>query len=480
MQLNNPKLLKNRCLIGGEWFGAENEIAVTDPATGETVGRVPDMGREEAEAAVAAAHAALPEWSVKTAGERSKILRRWFDLMMANQDDLAMILTREQGKPLAEAKGEIAYGASYIEWFAEEAKRINGEILPGLTADQRIHVIRQPIGVCAAITPWNFPNAMITRKIAPALATGCTFVIRPASKTPLSALAIVELAEQAGVPAGVINIVTGSSRPIGEVFTQDKRVRKFSFTGSTEVGRQLMAQCASTVKKVSLELGGNAPFIVLDDADIDAAVQGAIASKFRNAGQTCVCTNRFYVQNGVYNEFVEKLAAETAKLKVGNGCAPDTDVGPLINKDAVEKVHELIQNAKSKGGKLLCGGISDGLFMQPAVIAEAAQNMRFAQEEIFGPLAPVFRFEHDEEAVQFANDTDFGLAAYLYGRDIGRLTRTGEALEYGIVGINTGAISNAAAPFGGIKQSGIGREGSRFGIDDYVELKYQVIAGISG
>lgn len=399
--------------------------------------------------------------------------------MMQHQNDLALILTLEQGKPLAEARGEIAYGASYIEWFAEEAKRVYGDTLPALNTDQRIQVIRQPVGVCAAVTPWNFPNAMITRKAAPALAAGCTFVIRPASKTPLSALAIVELAERAGVPSGVLNIVTGSSREIGRVFTQDERVRKFSFTGSTEVGRKLMAQCADTVKKVSLELGGNAPFIVLDDADIGEAVKGALASKFRNAGQTCVCANRFYVQDGVYEEFVTAFAETVKKLKVGKGWEDGTDIGPLIDEAAVAKVGELLEDAKQKGGKLLCGGVSDGLFMQPAVVRDAAADMRFAKEEIFGPLAPVFRFGSDEEAVALANDTEFGLASYLYGRDIGRITRISEALEYGMVAVNTGSLSNAAAPFGGIKQSGIGREGSRYGMDDYLEMKYIVTAGIS-
>lgn len=481
MQLKDSELLKQQCYIDGKWCDADSSqtLDVTNPADGSLVGRVPDMGETEALAAVAAAHAALPAWAAKTAAERSRLLRRWFELMTEHEDDLALLLTLEQGKPLAEAKGEIAYGASYIEWFAEEAKRVYGDILPPLDADQRVSVIRQPIGVCAAITPWNFPNAMITRKVAPALAAGCTFVIRPASKTPLSALAIAVLAERAGIPQGVVNVLTGSSPAIGKVLTGDKRIRKFSFTGSTEVGKKLMAQCAETVKKVSLELGGNAPFVVLDDADIDEAVKGALASKFRNAGQTCVCANRFYVQNGVYDEFVAKFADAVKALKVGNGTEPGVDVGPMIDEDAVEKVHELIQNGKSKGGRLLCGGVSDGLFMQPAVMSEATQDMRFAKEEIFGPLAPVFRFDSDEEAVAMANDTDFGLAAYLYSRDVGRITRVSEALEYGMVAVNTGGLSNAAAPFGGIKQSGIGREGSRYGMDDYVEMKYVLTAGVS-
>ncbi|WP_416192104.1 NAD-dependent succinate-semialdehyde dehydrogenase [Neisseria sp. CCUG12390] len=481
MQLNDPRLLKNLCYINGRWLPAHSgkTLAVVNPADGKTVGEIPDMDKTEAREAVAAAHAALPEWAAKTVQERSRILRRWFDLMTEHQDDLAVILTSEQGKPLAEAKGEIAYGASYVEWFAEEAKRVYGDTLPALSPDQRVQVIRQPVGVCAAITPWNFPNAMITRKVAPALAAGCTFVIRPASKTPLSALAIVELAERAGIPKGVLNIVTGSSRAIGGVLTQDKRVRKFSFTGSTAVGRKLMAQCADTVKKVSLELGGNAPFIVFDDADIDEAVKGAVASKFRNAGQTCVCANRFYVQEGVYDEFAEKFTAAVEKLKVGNGLAEDTDIGPMIDEEAVAKVKEFIEDAQQKGGKLLCGGGSDGLFMQPAVLRDATQDMKFAKEEIFGPLAPVFRFGSDEEAVTFANDTEFGLASYLYSRDIGRITRAQEALEYGMVAVNTGGLSNAAAPFGGIKQSGIGREGSKYGMDDYLEMKYIVTAGIT-
>ncbi|MRN37397.1 NAD-dependent succinate-semialdehyde dehydrogenase [Neisseria sp. N95_16] len=481
MQLNDPHLLKNLCYINGQWLPAKSgqTILITNPANGKIVGEVPDMGEQEAREAVDAAYAALPEWSAQTAQERSRILRRWFDLMMEHQDDLAMILTMEQGKPLAEAKGEIAYGASYIEWFAEEAKRVYGDTIPAVSADQRVQVIRQPVGVCAAITPWNFPNAMITRKVAPALAAGCTFVIRPASKTPLSALAIIELAERAGIPKGVLNIITGSSRDIGGVLTQDTRVRKFSFTGSTEIGRKLMAQCADSVKKISLELGGNAPFIVLDDADIDEAVKGAVASKFRNAGQTCVCANRFYVQDGVYEEFVEKFTVAVQKLTVGNGWEDGTDIGPLIDEEAVKKVKEFIDDAQQKGGKLLWGGGSDGLFMQPAVLRDATQDMKFAKEEIFGPLAPVFRFSHDEEAIKFANDTEFGLAAYLYSRDIGRITHTQEALEYGMVAVNTGGLSNVAAPFGGIKQSGIGREGSKYGMDDYLEMKYIVTAGVS-
>lgn len=481
MQLQRPDLLHTLAYLNGNWTAAESgrTLSVNNPANGETLANVPDMGRVEAEAAVAAAHTALPAWSALPAAERSRLLRRWFDLMMQHQDDLARILTAEQGKPLAEARGEIAYGASYIEWFAEEAKRIYGQTIPALNADQRITVIRQPVGVCAAVTPWNFPNAMITRKAAPALAAGCTIVVRPASQTPLSALAIAALAEEAGIPAGVFNVITGSSTEIGAVLTSDERVRKFSFTGSTEVGRKLMAQCAATVKKVSLELGGNAPFIVFDDADLDAAVQGALASKFRNAGQTCVCTNRFYVQSGVYDEFCAKLAEAAGRLKIGDGAADGTDIGPMINQSAANDVAELLADAQNKGGKVLCGGASDGLFVRPTVIAEANADMRVAQEEIFGPLAPVFRFDEEHEAVAAANNTEYGLAAYVYTRDIGRLTRVSEALEYGMVAVNTGILSNAAAPFGGIKQSGIGREGASCGIEEYLEMKYILTAGVS-
>ncbi len=481
MQLNDPSLLKTECYLNGKWQSAStgNTINIINPATGKKLASVPSMSAEEAQEAVAAAQAAFPAWSAKPAKERSQILRTWFDLMTQHQDDLAMILTSEQGKPLAEAKGEITYGASYIEWFAEEAKRIYGDTIPAPKAEQRITILRQPIGVCAAITPWNFPNAMITRKAAPALAAGCTFIIRPASKTPLSALAIAELAHRAGIPAGVFNVITGDSNPIGKVFTEDDRVRKFSFTGSTAVGKQLMAQCASTVKKVSLELGGNAPFIVFDDADIDAAVVGAMVSKYRNAGQTCVCANRMYVQSGVYEEFVSKLTAEVNKLKVGNGLHEGIDIGPLIDESAVKKVHSLIEDAIQKGGTLTTGGNADNLFFEPSVLQNATQNMKFAKEEIFGPLAPVFKFETESEAVAYANDTEFGLASYFYSRDINRIVRVSEALEYGMVGINTGSISNATAPFGGVKQSGLGREGSKYGIDDYVEMKYLLLDGIN-
>ena len=481
MQLTDASLLKTQCYLNGQWADAKSglTIEVTDPATGKINGTVPNMGEEETLNVVAAAQAALTEWSAKYAKERSSLLRRWFELMTEHQKDLAQILTLEQGKPLAEAEGEIAYGASYIEWFAEEAKRIYGETIPAASADQRITVLRQPIGVCAAITPWNFPNAMITRKAAPALAAGCTFIIRPASKTPFSALAIAELAHRAGIPAGVFNVITGSSRAIGKVLTEDDRIRKFSFTGSTEIGSQLAAQCASTVKKISLELGGNAPFIVFDDADIDAAVQGAIASKFRNAGQTCVCTNRFYVQRGVYDEFLEKFTTEVKKLKLGNGFEQGVTVGPLIDAKAVEKVQSLIDDALSKGAELTTGGHVEQLFFEPCVLKNATQKMAFAKEEIFGPLAPVFAFDSEAEAIALANDTQFGLASYFYSRDIGRITRVSEALEYGMVAINSGSLSNAAAPFGGVKQSGLGREGSKYGMDDYLEMKYVLLSGIS-
>lgn len=480
LTLADPTLLRQLAYINGHWHHAGNNstISVTNPATDEIIATVPNMGETEARNAVAAAQAAQPEWAALTANERSHLLRRWFDLIIQHQDDLAIILTAEQGKPLTEAKGEIAYGASYIEWFAEEAKRLYGDIIPAASPNQRIHVLRQPIGVCAAITPWNFPNAMITRKAAPALAAGCTFIIRPASQTPLSALALAELADRAGIPHGVFNVITGSSSAIGSVLTQDDRIRKFSFTGSTKVGRQLMAQCASTIKKVSLELGGNAPFIVFDDADIDAAIDGAITSKYRNAGQTCVCSNRIYAQSGIYDEFVRRLTDKVRTLTVGNGMNPNTDIGPMINQAAVEKTQALIADGVAKGGRITTGGTSDGLYFTPTVMADAKQNMAFAQEEIFGPLAPVFRFDHENEALQYANDTPYGLAAYFYSRDIGRITRVSEKLEYGMVAVNSGILSNAAAPFGGIKQSGLGREGSKYGIDDYLEMKYVLVGGV--
>lgn len=483
MQLQDPSLLKTECYINGQWCRADSGalLAVTNPATGETLAQVPKMGKAEAERAVAAAQAALKGWQAKTAKERSIILRRWFDLMMTHQDDLAVILTSEQGKPLAEAKGEIAYGASYIEWYAEEGKRVYGDIIPGPAADKRVLVAKQPIGVCAAITPWNFPNAMITRKAAPALAAGCTFVIRPASQTPLSALVIAELAHRAGIPAGVFNVITGGSSDIGQVLTEDERVKKFSFTGSTEVGRQLIAQCAGTVKKVSMELGGNAPFIVFDDADIDAAVEGAMISKYRNAGQTCVCANRIYVQSGIYDAFAEKMAAAVKKLTIGNGLDSGVNFGPLIDDKAVAKVEEHIADAKSKGAEVVSGGERHergGLFFQPTLLKNVTQEMKVAKEETFGPLAPLFKFEHEDEVLGYANDTEFGLAAYFFSRDIGRIVRMSEGLDYGMVAVNTGILSNEAAPFGGVKQSGLGREGSKYGIEDYVEIKYILLAGI--
>ena len=481
MQLKDPSLLKTQCYIDGQWLNADNGavIAVTNPATGEHIADIPKMGAAEAERAVAAAQAALKGWQAKSAKERSVILRRWFDLMMAHQEDLGIILTSEQGKPLAEAKGEIAYGASYIEWYAEEGKRVYGDIIPGPAADKRVLVTKQPIGVCAAITPWNFPNAMITRKAAPALAAGCSFVVRPASQTPLSALAIAELAHRAGIPAGVFNVITGGSSEIGKVLTEDDRVKKFSFTGSTEVGRKLIAQCAGTVKKVSMELGGNAPFIVFNDADIDAAVEGALISKYRNAGQTCVCANRLYVQSGVYDAFVDKLTAAVAKFSVGNGLDAGVNFGPLIDQNALAKVQEHIDDAKAKGGEVVAGGqphALGGLFFQPTIVKNVTQAMKVAKEETFGPLAPVFKFEHEDEVVGYANDTEFGLAAYFYSRDIGRVVRVSENLEYGMVAVNTGILSNEAAPFGGVKQSGLGREGSKYGIEDYVEIKYVLLA----
>ncbi|KES10897.1 NAD-dependent aldehyde dehydrogenase, partial [Snodgrassella alvi SCGC AB-598-O02] len=477
MQLRDSALLKTQCYIDGQWLNADNGavISVINPATGNNLANVPCMGTAETERAVAAAHAALKPWQAKSAKERSNLLRRWFELMMQHQEDLGIILTSEQGKPLAEAKGEIAYGASYLEWYSEEAKRIYGDTIPAPSNDKRIMVLKQPIGVCAAITPWNFPNAMITRKIAPALAAGCTFVIRPASQTPLSALAIAELAQRAGIPPGVVNVITGSSSEIGKVLTEDDRVKKFSFTGSTEVGRKLIAQCAGTIKKVSMELGGNAPFIVFNDADIDAAVEGAMISKFRNAGQTCVCANRLYVQSAVYDEFVNKLAQAIAKLKIGNGLDQGVTVGPLIDAGAVNKVQEHITDAINKGAEVVAGGSADNhgeLFFQPTLLKNVTQDMKVAREETFGPLAPVFRFESEEEVVSWANDTEFGLASYFYSRDIGRIVRVSENLDYGMVAINTGLLSNEAAPFGGVKQSGLGREGSKYGIEDYTEIKY--------
>ncbi|MBP6345708.1 MAG: NAD-dependent succinate-semialdehyde dehydrogenase [Neisseriaceae bacterium] len=480
--LSDQGLWQTQAYINGEWVGsAADPIDVINPATGEVIAQVPNLGQAEAEAAVAAAHLAQKAWAKMPAKARSQALRRWFDLMMQHQDDLARILTLEQGKPLAEAKGEIAYGASYIEWYAEEAKRIYGDIIPGPSADKRILVTKEAIGVCAAITPWNFPNAMITRKAAPALAAGCSIVVRPASQTPLSALAIAELAHRAGIPAGVFNVLTGSATQIGQVLTKDDRVKKFSFTGSTEVGRKLIAQCADTVKKVSMELGGNAPFIVFNDADVDEAVVGAINCKFRNAGQTCVCANRLYVQSGIYDAFVTKLAAAVAELKMGNGLDAGVVFGPVIDANAVAKVQEHIDDAVSKGAELVSGGQVDALgqlFFQPTIVKNVTQDMKVAKEETFGPLAPVFKFDTEDEVIGYANDTEFGLASYFYTRDMGTVVRVSEALEYGMVAVNSGVLSNEAAPFGGVKQSGLGREGSKYGMDDYLEIKYVLLAGL--
>ena len=475
--MTDRTLLREAAYVDGRWCGADDgaTIAVTNPGTGETIGTVPKMGAAETTRAIAAAEAALPAWRALTAGARAKILRKLFDLMMANQDALAEIMTREQGKPLAEAKGEIAYAAAFIEWFAEEGRRAYGEVIPSHAADKRIVVLKQPIGVVAAITPWNFPSAMITRKVGPALAAGCTVVLKPASATPFSALALAALAEEAGVPAGVFSVVTGSAGAIAGEMTRNPVVQKISFTGSTEIGAELMRDSAATIKKLSLELGGNAPFLVFDDADVDAAVEGAMISKFRNNGQTCVCTNRFYVQDGVYDEFVAKLTARVAKLKVGYGLEAGTDVGPLIDKKAVEKVEEHLQDAVAHGAKVLIGGERSNLggsYFQPTVISGVTAEMKIAREETFGPLAGVIRFADEADAVRQANDSAFGLASYFYARDLSRVWRVAEALEAGMVGINTGLISTEVAPFGGVKQSGLGREGSRHGLDDYMEFKY--------
>ncbi|SAK51354.1 succinate-semialdehyde dehydrogenase [Caballeronia calidae] len=480
-RLKDPALLRHAAYIDGEWKQADNgeTFDVLNPATGDSVGAAPKMGAAETRRAIEAANAAWPAWRGKTAKERAAILRRWYDLMIANADDLALILTTEQGKPLAEAKGEIAYAASFIEWFAEEGKRVAGDTLATPAADKRIVVTKEPIGVCAAITPWNFPAAMITRKVGPALAAGCPIVVKPAEATPFSAFAMAVLAERAGVPKGVLSIVTGDPKAIGEEMTSNPLVRKLSFTGSTAVGRLLMAQSAPTVKKVSLELGGNAPFIVFDDADLDAAVEGAIASKYRNSGQTCVCTNRFYVHDNVADAFVQKLAAAVGRMKVGDGTESGVTLGPLINEAALKKVESHIEDALSKGATLVTGGKRHALghgFFEPTVLANVTPDMKVAKEETFGPLAPVFRFSSDDEVVRMANDTEFGLAAYFYSRDAGRVWRVAEALEYGMVGINTGLISNEVAPFGGVKQSGLGREGSHYGIDDYVVIKYLCVA----
>jgi succinate-semialdehyde dehydrogenase/glutarate-semialdehyde dehydrogenase len=483
MRLNDAALLREQCFINGEWVAADSgkTVAVSNPATQKSLANVPMMGTAETRRAIEAAHRALESWRARTAKDRATILRRWYDLMMTHQDDLALLMTAEQGKPLAEAKAEIAYAASFIEWFAEEGKRLYGDLIPGHQADKRIMVLRQGIGVVGAITPWNFPAAMITRKVAPALAAGCTIVVKPATQTPLSALAMAVLAERAGVPRGVLNVITGSSAEIGGELTSNPKVRKITFTGSTEVGKKLVVQSAGTLKKLSLELGGNAPFIVFDDADLDAAVQGALASKFRNTGQTCVCANRLLVQDGVYEAFTAKLVAAVRAMRVGDGLEGPTDQGPLIDTNAVLKVEEHIEDATRLGAKVVLGGkrhALGGTFFEPTVITGVTAQMKVAREETFGPLAPLFRFKTDDEAIQMANDTEFGLASYFYTTNLARSWRVAEALEYGIVGLNTGLISTEVAPFGGIKESGYGREGSKYGIADYTEMKYVCIGGI--
>ena len=481
--MSNLPFQFEKAYINGQWVEADNKttISVTNPATGELIGTVPKMGATETRRAIAFASEALPAWRAKTAKARARILRTWFDLIIENQEALAQLMTAEQGKPLIESRGEIIYGASFIEWFGEEAKRVYGETIPGHVADKRLIVIKQPIGVCAAITPWNFPSAMITRKVGPALAAGCTIVLKPASQTPFSALALCQLAEEAGVPPGVFSCVTGSATEIGGELSSNPIVKKLSFTGSTEIGKVLLAQCATTVKKTSMELGGNAPFIVFDDADIDEAVKGAMISKYRNAGQTCVCANRILVQDSVYDVFVEKFSKAVSSLKVGNGADDGTIIGPLIDDRALAKVEEQVSDAVKKGGKVIIGGKRHSLggsFYEPTVISGATKEMLAFKEETFGPLAPIFRFTTEAEAIALANDTQFGLAAYFYGQNISRVWRVAEALEYGIVGINEGLISTEVAPFGGVKESGLGREGSSHGIDDYLEMKYLCIGGI--
>ena len=483
LELKDPNLFREACYINGKWVGADSNqtIDVTNPASGEVLGTIPKMGADETRAAIEVANEAYPAWRAKTAKERAAILRKWFDLMMENQEDLARMMTAEQGKPLKESMSEIVYAASFIEWFAEEGKRIYGDTIPQHAPGKRIVVTKEPIGVCAAITPWNFPAAMITRKCGPALAAGCTMVVKPATATPYSALALAELGERAGIPAGVFSVVTGSSGAIGGEMTSNPIVRKLTFTGSTEIGKLLMEQCAGTIKKTSMELGGNAPFIVFNDADLDEAVEGAMASKFRNTGQTCVCANRVLVQDGVYDEFSEKLAAAVEKMRIGDGLQGETEQGPLIDMAAVEKVEEHIQDAISKGAKVISGGSRHdlgGTFFQPTVLAEVNTDMKVTKEETFGPVAPLYRFETEEQALEMANDTEFGLAAYFYSRDIGRIWRVMEGLEYGIVGVNEGIISTEVAPFGGMKESGTGREGSKYGIEDYLEIKYGLIGGI--
>ena len=485
MQLSDPSLFRQQCYIDGAWCDADSgeTIDVRNPANGETLGTIPRMGAAETRRAIEAAEKAMVDWRAKTAKERAGILRKWFDLMMENQEDLAVMMTMEQGKPLAEARGEIAYAASFIEWFAEEGKRIYGETIPTHMSDRRIVVLKEPIGVVGAITPWNFPSAMITRKAGPALAAGCTFVGKPATETPYSAFALCELAERAGIPKGVLNILSGKSSEIGEELTKNPIVRKITFTGSTSIGKKLMEQASSTVKKVTMELGGNAPFLVFEDADMEAAVENAIACKFRNMGQTCVCANRIYVQSGVYDEFAEKFAAKVKTMKVGNGLDDGVVQGPLINSAAIDKVEEHLDDATGKGARVLTGGKRHelgGTFYEPTVVADVDPQMMVARDETFGPLAPLFRFETEDEAIQLANDTEFGLASYFFSRDMGRIWRVSEGLEYGIVGVNTGIISTEVAPFGGVKESGIGREGSHIGIEEYVETKYVCMAGVNG
>jgi succinate-semialdehyde dehydrogenase/glutarate-semialdehyde dehydrogenase len=484
LQLSNSELIRGQLFVDGEWSEAAGgaQFDVTNPATGESVQAVAAASREDARRAIDAAEAAFPAWAARTAKDRSAILRRWYDLIVANADDLAKILTAEQGKPLAEARGEILYGAAFFEWYAEEAKRVYGETIPAPNTDQRILVLRQPIGVCAAITPWNFPMAMIPRKAAPALAAGCTMVLKPASATPLSALALAQLADEAGVPPGVFSVVPGGGSTVGDELVTNPKVRKVTFTGSTEVGRELMAKAASTIKKLSLELGGNAPLLVFDDADIPVAVSGAIASKFRNMGQTCVCANRIYAQAGIYDDFVAALAEAVAALRVGDGFEPDTEQGPLIDEFAVRKVEEHIGDAVAHGARIVTGGARHalgGTYFEPTVISGASAEMKVAHEETFGPLAPVFRFETEEEAIRVANDTEYGLAAYLFARDNAKIWRVSEALEYGIVAVNTGIFSFEGAPFGGVKHSGLGREGSHLGIDEFIEVKYVCLGGIN-
>ncbi len=475
LDLRDPSLLSSKAPVGGEWIDSDRRIPVTNPATGEEIATVPDLTAADADRAIAAAAGAMTAWAARPASDRAKVLRRWFDLLVENTEDLARILTAEQGKPLAEARGEIGYGAAYVEWFAEEARRLNGEVIPPPSGDRRIVVIRQPVGVCAAITPWNFPNAMLARKVAPALAAGCAMVAKPASQTPLSALALALLGERAGVPAGLFSVVTGPAAEIGEAFTRSPVVRKLTFTGSTGVGKLLIRQCADTVKKVTMELGGNAPFVVFPDADLDAAVEGAIAAKYRNTGQTCVCVNRFLLHDSIHDAFAEKLVAAVRRLEVGDGTKDGVEQGPLIDAAALEKVESLVADAKAKGARVLLGGGRHPLgrtYFEPTVLADATPDMDFARDEIFGPVAALYRFSTDEEALTFANDTSVGLAAYFYTRDLARSWRFSEALDYGMVGLNTGAISNPMAPFGGVKESGSGREGSTHGLEDYTVMKY--------